>query len=1190
MYQLLRILVYIFTMAKILSINVQGMNDPVKRAEIFRLLLSDFHDLYCLQETHCGVDTVDLWQLEWPGISFWQRGTSHSKGVSILLHPNSNVTASDLNTDFDSRIISLNVQSQNSNFRLINIYAPNTKDRDECELFFSSLDEYIDSTLPTVLCGDFNMVENIYLDRDGGNPREKHTWGLHALNIIKTQFSLYDVWRIREPTKKEFTWHSPNLRIRSRLDRFYLTNDLLNLVSYTAFSPCSWSDHSFVHIHFDLPDSTPRGPGYWKFNSKLLADDAYCTLINNFISDWRLQKHEFPTLSLWWDVGKIKIRTLTINYATRKNSERKKFRSELVHSIRTAWAAPIPDLSLLQQLKRELRDFDQIKAQSLYVQTKLEAMEHGEKPTKYFYNTLKQQQQRHTLSQVYLTDKSGKVTVSSSPRDILAEATNFYDTLYTRDESVSEHDHSILFDLLPKLVPNDLRAQLNEPITLAELNTALYSMENGKSPGSDGLSYEFYKEFWPTLKDDFLQLSNDVLNNDRLLSPSQRRAYITLLHKDGDKKDLKNWRPISLLCTDYKIIAKMIATRITKVLSSVIHEDQTCSVPGRSLHSNLLLTRDLIQYTHQKQIDGYIITVDQEKAFDRVDRDLLFKLIKFLGFGDTILSWIQILYTDVQSSVYLNGFVAESFTTSRGLRQGCPLSAILFVVFSELLGALVRSDPKLIGIGLPGTSQNALISQYADDTTFYLSNRCNIDNLFKTLTTYEHLTGAKFKPNKTKGLCFAMTDVPITQTPIAWQNNVGLKILGITFFSDLYHTTNYNWRILLDELKIYLQNSKARDLSFRGKTLHLNSVALARLWYAASILTFPPWYFKEINKMIFSYLWGEGKAEMIKRHTLFLPKHQGGLGLFNPVKRSVALRCKHLSLLKLSPQPLKWTYLARYFIGFHIAPLCEHWNYMRSNLYPHPALSTFPIFYQDVLRIFQTVDFTKIEWTTSYFYDTQHPLSKDPPDSAHRWNRIRHLTYNWSDLFKLIFFTFAPGKFQTLHYKFIHHGLPTRTKIVRWKGGNFNPNCLYCRSLKHFVPEDLVHLFFECEYAYRIWREVKKILALLLPNNQIHSFLLTFAIFPSGVTWPIKKVVLTLIQISLYRIWLNHNIYTNDSSFLPLDDSISYIQYQFRVLVYQMYRSFVKAGTIHKFRNTYVPHQKLFSLGSRAQLLFQFPK
>jgi len=103
-------------MAKLLSLNVQGMNNPVKRAAIFRLLLSNFHDLYCLQETHCRIDTVDLWQQEWPGPSFWQRGTSHSKGVSILIHPNSTVTASELNIDFDSNIISLNVHSQNSTF------------------------------------------------------------------------------------------------------------------------------------------------------------------------------------------------------------------------------------------------------------------------------------------------------------------------------------------------------------------------------------------------------------------------------------------------------------------------------------------------------------------------------------------------------------------------------------------------------------------------------------------------------------------------------------------------------------------------------------------------------------------------------------------------------------------------------------------------------------------------------------------------------------------------------------------------------------------------------------------------------------------------------------------------------------------------------------------------------------------
>ena len=142
-------------------------------------------------------------------------------------------------------------------------------------------------------------------------------------------------------------------------------------------------------------------------------------------------------------------------------------------------------------------------------------------------------------------------------------------------------------------------------------------------PGIDGLPIEFYKCFFETMENDLVTLYNDILFGKKQLSPTMKNAIITLLPKKGDLNEIKNWRPISLLCTDYKILTKITANRLRPTMKEVISEEQTCTFPGRNIFSNLFLVRELIYYTKEKNIEGYILSIDQEKAFDKVNHNKL---------------------------------------------------------------------------------------------------------------------------------------------------------------------------------------------------------------------------------------------------------------------------------------------------------------------------------------------------------------------------------------------------------------------------------------------------------------------------------------------------------------------------------------------------------------------------------------
>ena len=145
-------------------------------------------------------------------------------------------------------------------------------------------------------------------------------------------------------------------------------------------------------------------------------------------------------------------------------------------------------------------------------------------------------------------------------------------------------------------------------------------MENGKFPGIDGIPIEFYKEFIDIIKKDLQKIFNEILFTNKKTPKTWNQAIITLIPKKGDIDYLKYWRPISLLCIDYKILTKIVANRLKYILPDIISTEQNCSIPNRTIFDNLFLIREIISYARQKTNHFYLVKIDQEKAFDKIDR------------------------------------------------------------------------------------------------------------------------------------------------------------------------------------------------------------------------------------------------------------------------------------------------------------------------------------------------------------------------------------------------------------------------------------------------------------------------------------------------------------------------------------------------------------------------------------------
>ena len=299
--------------------------------------------------------------------------------------------------------------------------------------------------------------------------------------------------------------------------------------------------------------------------------------------------------------------------------------------------------------------------------------------------------------------------VHTGKDQILNHIADFYTKLYT-EEPTDAHTQQKLLDSIHQRLTADVSQTLEGELDLDECYEALSKMPAQKSPGTDGLPAEFYTMFWDTLRCDLADVIN-FSNSQNLLAKSMRSAILTLAFKGKDisnKNDrlyLKHWRrPISLLNVDYKIGAKALANRLQNVLHYVINPDQTCNVPSRSILDNLYLIRGSYEYIFQKQFLIPMISLDQEKAVDRINRRFLEKVLQKNELRRRFPEMVCLLCTDVNCIVTNDGHTSTPIKLISGARQGCPLSPLLYILVAETLANLIRQNPGIDGFFLPGSN------------------------------------------------------------------------------------------------------------------------------------------------------------------------------------------------------------------------------------------------------------------------------------------------------------------------------------------------------------------------------------------------------------------------------------------------------------------------------------------------------
>ncbi|KAK3563432.1 hypothetical protein QTP86_028164 [Hemibagrus guttatus] len=268
-------------------------------------------------------------------------------------------------------------------------------------------------------------------------------------------------------------------------------------------------------------------------------------------------------------------------------------------------------IEALKSKKAKMNDLLDITAQGALVRSRFKSATEMDAPSKFFFSLEQKNGQKRFIHAV--RTESGDLLSEST--EIRKQTVSFYSKLYSSEWSGAQVVEDSFLVGLPKLSERAAR-ELDRGLSLEELHEALQRMENGRASGIDGLPGEFYKAFWAVIGQDVLDVLRDSILRGELPF-SCRRAVLTLLPKKGDLTHLKNWRPVSLLCTDYKLLSKALASRLTKVMERLIHQDQTYCVPDRSIFDNVYLIRDILDVSRLLGLKTGLIFLDQEKAFDR---------------------------------------------------------------------------------------------------------------------------------------------------------------------------------------------------------------------------------------------------------------------------------------------------------------------------------------------------------------------------------------------------------------------------------------------------------------------------------------------------------------------------------------------------------------------------------------------
>ena len=942
---------------KIASLNMNGngskkddkwgaINNVMKQRKIAVLAVQETHPTDDIQRTidrrfRNTLQTYHSADPEEPGA---RNGVSFV--VNKRLVKTSNIKT---RTILEGRVMTIEIPWNGEDMiRIMNVYAPaqNNAKATFWEQLLQTI-ELDEEPEPDMVVGDFNIVENPEIDRLANNGLTDPANARQSFSDFTTNLNLADGWRRRHPRKRSYTYIG---RTQSRLDRIYAKEEMIPwCTDWKIEHPATRSDHQLISVNITAENMPYIGKGRWHIPTNLLKDRQLKKRMQDHARQLKAELNEATTQGREITNPQLALKNFKTVVLELYREHQRKTQPKIQNAIRT-----------LQKGLDETTNSDRIPEDEIAMQTRLikeriDALEKKRRDIARLLGTARSRLEKETMSRHWA--RSAK---ENNPRDTIRALKNPLGNInrrVTRSDEMAQlardyHEKLLSIDRDPmheptaedtetalKNITNTLSEEmidnLRKDISTHEVERALKDSANDKSPGLDGIPTELwkllhqqYKSANEKEKHNFCNIAevlahvfNDIAKHGITEGTGFNDGWMCPIYKKKEADNVANYRPITILNTDYKLFAKIIATRLSDVAPHLIHPDQAGFIRGRSIFDQIEQTSTTINYAQLKGINGAIIALDQEKAYDKVTHPYLWTVLKKLAFPDEMIRTIQTLYSDAKTSVMINGVLSEPFTVSRGVRQGDPISCILFDLAIEPLAANIRNS-NIKGIEIPNLNETAKVTLFADDTTVILAENDSLDELMDILNEWCQISGAKFNVEKTEIIPLGtdhyrqnLKDTrklnergsSIPENIHVASDKEATRILGAWVGNDT--NPKESWKPIVETITKDLTRWQTHYPTLEGKRLIIQMIAGGKTQFLTRAQGMPNEIVDQLQRVINEFSW-EKKVSSMRIEDLAKEIDKGGRKVMNITARNEAIGLMWVKdYLRMGKDRPKWAYM-----------------------------------------------------------------------------------------------------------------------------------------------------------------------------------------------------------------------------------------------------------------------------------------
>ena len=510
-------------------------------------------------------------------------------------------------------------------------------------------------------------------------------------------------------------------------------------------------------------------------------------------------------------------------------------------------------------------------------------LKEGDRNTRYFHSRASHRQRRNALLAVWLDSSE----LSTDPGLIHTQFMNYYKELFT---TTPLEDVDVVLGGIEPSVMDKMNLRLTCPFSEHEIDTAMKQMAALKALGPDGMPLVFYQSYWHVVGSDVSTAVLSCLNSGKIPS-SLNHTYVTLIPKTKNPKRVMEYRPISFCNVIYKLISKVLANRLKKVLPNVIFDTQSAFVPGRLIMNNILIAFETLHHMHNQRIGkvgSMALKLDMSKAYDRVEWGFLKQVMTRMGFHERWISMIMEYISTVSYSLLINGEPTRLITPTRGLRQGDPISLYLFLLCAEGLNGLLKTAANqgdIHGVSLCRRGPKITNIFFADDSLLFCrATRVECQKIQDILWLYEKASRQKLNRDKTT-LFFSRNTLQTMQEEL--KDILGVpsiqqyeKYLGLPSLVGKEKLTCFSQ--IKERVWSKIKGWKEKLLSPAGREILIKAVVQAIPTYIMNCFKLPVTLCKDIESLIRPFWWGQRgdqrKIHWLRWEKLCQPKGMGGLG------------------------------------------------------------------------------------------------------------------------------------------------------------------------------------------------------------------------------------------------------------------------------------------------------------------------